>query len=427
MKIVADEPGRRLAIEDIGGRLPFSLVALAAGVVILGAVAAGRWSLADVQDLITRRVIPAPNGELDLALFSAGLLYLISLRGGTRVDGLEVDAAQGLFSWRKSYLAGFFRWSGRLETPSVDTFTFSRTPRGGGKEELRLALRAGQRTPITFDFNVEKIDTTEKFADFALRLASLAGLSYYRVLRSDAALFEMRALRHPEPGALAVPSVAGQAQYEKGVAIPAAVRAAEERLQRFNPESFKGDLRATAWDPGREVSFEKGWSKEVLLSPLLLGVLLPFIMSRSEGLSHEPVGRILGLAFFALVGLVAALIGGFGLTSGWPRRVVIDWTRREVLITRFRNSRTIAFSAIDAIELRRLTHRHRRGRGSTLVTLHYSCDIRLALRGPAASAAGESVVETVWCRDSNEPYYMALPLAKELAAALGVEQRPTEP
>ena len=226
MKIVADEPGRRLAIEDIGGRLPFSLVALAAGVVILGAVAAGRWSLADVQDLISRRVIPAPNGELDLALFSAGLLYLISLRGGTRVDALEVDAAQGLFSWRKSYLAGFFRWSGRLETPSVDTFTFSRTPRGGGKEELRLALRAGQRTPITFDFNVEKIDTTEKVADFALRLASLAGLSYYLVLRSDAALFEMRALRHPEPGALAVPSVAGQAQYEKGVAIPAAVRAA---------------------------------------------------------------------------------------------------------------------------------------------------------------------------------------------------------
>ena len=118
-----------------------------------------------------------------------------------------------------------------------------------------------------------------------------------------------------------------------------------------------------------------------------------------------------------------ALIGGFGLTSGWPRRVTIDWTRREILFVRFRNSRTVAFSAIDAVELRRLTHKHRRWRGSNLVTLQYSCDLRLALRGSAASAAGDSVIETEWCDDANEPYYMALPLAKELTAALDVEPR----
>ena len=426
MKIIVDEPGRRLALEDVGGRLPLVIVGAAAGVVVLGAVLLGRWSFVDIQSLITRGVIPAPNGGLDLAMFSAGILYLISLRGGTRVDALEVDASQGRLSWRKSYLAGLFWWGGRLETQSVDKLTFSRTPRGGGQEDLRLALRAGEGTPITLDFNVEKIDTTEKVADFALRLASFAGLPYSRVLRSDAALFEMGALRHPEPDALAVPSVAGQAQYEKGVAIPAAVKAAQEKFARFNPESFRGNLRVTAWDPGREVTFEKGWSKEVLLAPLLLGVLLPLLAWRLGVLAAEPLPRILGLAFMTVVGFVVALIGGFGLTSGWPRRVTMDWTGREILTARFRNSRTIAFSAIDAVELRRLTHKHRRWRGSNLVTLQYSCDIRLALRGPTASAGGESVIETAWCQDTNEPYYMALPLAKELAAALDVEQRALE-
>ena len=425
MKIIVDEPGRRLALKDIGGRLPFFVIALAAGLAIMGAVATGRWSLVDLQDLITRGVVPGSNGPIDLVIFSAALLYLISIRGGTRLDALDVDADQGRVTWRKSHVAGLFWWSGRMETQALDSLTCTRTKGEGVKPTLgvRLTLRAGHRAPVTLDFPVEQINLTAEIAEFALRLASVAGLPYYRVLRSDAHVFEMQAQRQPEPGVLSVPSVAGQADYAADAAMPAAKDAAAEVLPRFNPETFNGSLRVTAWEPGREVGFVKGWSKEVLLSPLLLGVLLPFLVWRSGILTHEPGPRIVGLAFFTLVGLVLALIGGLGLDSGWPRRVAVDWTRREIVMSRLRKSRTIAFSAIDAVELRRVTHRQRHGRGSNLVEIRYSCDVRLALRRLDPSAVDEAIVETAWCRDANEPYYMALPLAKELAAALSVEQR----
>ena len=109
--------------------------------------------------------------------------------------------------------------------------------------------------------------------------------------------------------------------------------------------------------------------------------------------------------------------------SALPRTVTFDWTTARAT-ARGTGRFDLAFADIAALELRQV-HRVSRGKNST--THWYYCTILLHRRGSGGGGRPITVVETTQLRDDPDTgYRAALPLATELARALGVERRITE-
>jgi hypothetical protein len=428
MEIVTNEPGRGLAVEETTPRMPLGL--FAAGLVVVVLVATpwrGLWAVLAQG---------AAVATLDLAGAAVwlviGLLLLLSLRGGSRIERISADRESGI-AVRSTHLAGFVGWTRRIPPEALQGLILdvAPDPAAGARSDprrahplrLRLTLRtaAGRRRPIPFLFS--KVDRTSEVADLALRAGAAVGLPYYRVVASDAREFEIELLRTPGPDVAAVPTI-GPADYAGDMLAPPATDAVADKPRRFDPSAFEGKPRVTTWEPGHRVRFEKPWSAAVLLSPLLAASLLgPLAWWRLSSLQGMPaLPRIVALAMITVIGLVVAAIGWVGFTAGLPRRVTLDWTARSLVVDGVRATRSIPFSEIEAVELRARSYRSRRGQRQ--YTIYCWCEVHAILRPSAGPPANEPLAETRRYRENRvTPHLLAAPLATELAAALDVATR----
>jgi hypothetical protein len=362
-----------------------------------------------------------------------GLLVLLSLRGGSRIERITADRAGGI-AVRSTHAAGFVAWTQRIATDDLHGFTLdvapgsmSRAGKDGGRARplpLRLTVRSAKGRRPMIALKIAKVDRTSEVADLALRAGAALGLPYYRVVGSDAEQFEIELLRTAEPDAKTVPAPGGAADYAGDVVTAPATAAAADKARRFDPATFEGMQRVVAWEPRRRVRFEKPWGAWTLVSPLLLaGLAGPLAWWRLPSLHTMPtLPRVVALGLIILVGLAVALIGWAGLTSGLPRRVTLDWPARSLSVAGALATRNVAFSEIEAIELRARSFRSRHGQRQYV--MYHWCEVRAILRGSAGPPADELLAETRRYREDRvTPHVMAVPLATELAAALDVEKR----
>jgi hypothetical protein len=284
---------------------------------------------------------------------------------------------------------------------------------------LRRRPGPGERR---FDLTVSGLGGAERIADFALRVGAAAGLPFYRVTLNEGGRFAIELRADARPGFEPVPAVEGRGGAGSG-ALSSAVAAAvaTERLPPFDPSAFRGNARVTVWEPGREVRFDKGWGAQVLLCPLLLAAALgPLSFVRMSSVQAMPLlPRTVTLVMLTLIGFGLAAVGWAGLYTGLPRHVRLDWSAGMLHVETLRRKRATPLTDIAGVELRHKSYSTGRARGGMVRTSCWS-QVRLRRHGPA-DPPDELLAETRTFRnDASPPREMALPLARELAAALRV-------
>jgi hypothetical protein len=425
LRIIHEDPGRRLELAETEGRAAPLAIGLALTVLV---ATPWRW-------LWAAAVHGAGRDSLDLvpsAIWAAGGLFLVlSSFGGQRLEVFSVDRVQGRLEWRRSHVLGLLRWRGGFPLESLHGFTLALASRpGASSATLRLALQRGPgQRGRRLELSVASLAGTQAIADFALRLGAAAGLPFYRVTLNEGGRFEIELRAQAGPGLDRV-SPLDRSASEPGVSSSSVAKAvaAVERLPPFDPTAFRGDARVACWEPGREVRFDKGWGAPALLSPLLLCAPLgPWAFFRLASMQTMPLlPKIAALLLLTFVGFGLALVGWACLQSALPRRVRLDWTTRTLLVETVRESRAIPLADVSDLELRHKSFSTGRAQGGMIRTSYWS-QVRVGLRSPS-TPADELLVETrSFEEDASAPRQMALPLARDLASALRVEVRETGP
>jgi hypothetical protein len=295
---------------------------------------------------------------------------------------------------------------------------------------LQLLLRGQTRNPVReVVLRVEGLDRKEEASDLALRLASVLGLGHQRVLSSDPRAIALEFSQASDgPSALAEPLTRPDYASDQ-VSEQADALAAPEVIEAFDPASFQSDYRIETWAPGREIRFQKqsGLLAHGARIGLALLLIVPTLVIALKSLAPGLVssGNVATLGFAALVLLFpfAPIVLFLGVGEVLQARaVVIDWAERQIQrhFLFVRSSRD--FAELRAIELQRIEVR---GRRSTW----YYCRLRAQLATPAADSKATPSVELVSTSSSPDPdtsYRMALPMATELAKALGLPRVVTE-
>jgi hypothetical protein len=420
VRVIHEELGRRLELAETESRVPPVVIGLA-----LTALVAMPW-----RGLWAVLAHGAGHEAIDLVptvlWAAAGLLIVARAFGGHRLESFSVDRGSGRLEWSRSHALGLARWSGGFPLDSLEGFTLALAgPPSGSAATLRLALKRravpGERR---FALRVSGLDRIERVAELALRLAAAAGLPFYRVTLNEGGRFAMEACADARPGFERVPTVTSGAT----LGGAAAAAAAAQRLPPFDPASFRGNARVTVWSPGREVRFEKGWGTAILLSPLLLAAAIgPLSFLEMPSLQTMPLlPRVVAIVMLTLAGLGLAVVGWAGVAKGLPRRVVLDWGSGTLRVEAPRRRRTIPLDAVEAVEQRNKSYSTGRARGGMVRTSFWS-QIRVRLREPA-DPRDELLIETrTFPEIAAAPREMALPLGRDLAAALRVAAVETGP
>lgn len=448
MKIVRDEPQQLLVFETPVFALPPAAVGCA-GVVIVGLVF-GVAGFGLLESLLRGE---RPQGiELALSLVFPGIVALVAvvvffrLRAMLRYpQRLRVDRHAGELELAEIALLGGSGTSVlRLDQiermvvatamvkPNLGDFQAgvrSQASRLGLKLRLDWRDEGGKTQSRSLQFSVEDMDKREEVADLAYRLARAAGLFYARVVRSDPRDLELELLRERVPGAEPVPLIEKPAEYAKDVVLPQAARVAtQERVAAFVPGEFRGDLAVQTWEPRREVRFGKGLGFAAIgCLPFTLLVLAgPVLLYLSaDGAADRQQDRFVVAGVLGLLGLVFGGLAIAAVVSSLPRSVSLDWTRGTVERRGAFKTRTFMLSEIRELELKCVRQYH----SSKNSSYHsYRCEVVAHLRAnPPEPARAETIVETTRFReDADSPYRIGLPLATELAAALGVPRRVTD-
>src|SRR5262249_13459778 len=127
-----------------------------------------------------------------------------------------------------------------------------------------------------------------------------------------------------------------------------------------------------------------------------------------------PMSILIGTIGLVLAGGCAGMIPAF-----LPTRVGFDWTRRTLSFRKGRKGVVIPMDSITAIELACIHEKT----GRKVVIHRYHCEVRARWRGTDGQEESTPLTETYESDEPDPPYRGAVPLATELAQALGVERR----
>jgi hypothetical protein len=442
LAVTCDDPGVRFFLDRSAAGLAVHDVFVCVGLVVMGGMLLPPFFmmaafLRDRPDATGEMpvVVMAVAGAF-VAIWVLGLLGMMAgaLRATRRVEQLHVDGVTSELRIREKGLLGLVGRDEKIPTSRVAKLALAivnEHPR-----ELTLSLpttdlvvrmawwvserqRAGGRPTGEVGFRVVGLDKREEVLDLALRIGAAAGFASYHVVRSDPRDLEIELDRH-SVGDQPMPAL-GRVDYARDAVAPEARAAArEEKVPPFDVAHFKSDYRVREWKPGERVVFYKAFPWGVL--GCLPFVAIPLVL---EAMLIAGVGTVTGsrlalhlvLAIFSLAVLlpfVALVIGSR------PRRVAFDWGTRRISVGR---EPPIPMSAVTALELRGVKVHHRPSKGSSYWS--YRCEVDLhhadAARGQPTVTR---LVETASTRDDGAPAWRcALPLATDLAKALGVERR----
>jgi hypothetical protein len=444
MKIVRDTPGERLTLEgDPKPRIPKAALGCLA-VVLLPIL----WVPAGLALDVFRGEGLDPGSAFGVgfgALFTGFIVFALFVPRWARVPfRVDLDRTAGEARLVERRLIGGSEHErvlrlDRLRGLTLRTVTavsrlqaLGEAHPGKGKG-LHLAFRVARdegsfrQETRELTLRVEDLDQPAEVVDFAYRLGAASGLTFAKVVRNDPKAVEVELLPTREPGFAPAPWNLAKADYARDAVAPAAREAvAHERVPPFDPRTFPSDHRVRVYEPRSRVVFRKPWGFAALgCLPFTLLVLtgpVIFFTARFTTPTEWPM-RLFVSAFVGLFGLIFGVIAMAVVHSALPRTVTFDWESGRAT-AKGTGKFDLAFSDIAALELRQV-HRVSRGKNST-THWHY-CTLLLHRRAPSGESGPIEAVETRHLQDDPDtPYRAALPLATELARALGVERRITE-
>jgi len=405
LAVTVDEPGRRVVLQASVTSLPLWLLAVPVTAFPAFHLFSGRASWA---------------GLAFLALAGAACSLVLVLCAWVP-QALSVDAETTVLVHRNLMTGG----DRRREIASRDLAGLTLSgfvPGGRSTLTTRLTLRVGSTGNArewTSGLAVEGVDTRREVADLAYRLGAAAGLRHQRVVRSDARQIEVELAREAGPGLEPAPTPERPAQYARDVVSAAATAAANrDVVPRFDPRRFPGPYRVAAWEPGRLVRLVRRLS---LIGALAIPVGLAAAAVVVWAVARPFLGGVSADGAFSLlvVGAAAAAIT-FGavrtLRDARPRSVSFDFAGGRLDVSEWPSRRTLALDQVSALELRTL-HTHVRGGRRGVPHDDYRCEVLVRHRQapPILVACTRELRD-----DAMAPYRQALPLATELAEALGV-------
>lgn len=445
MRITRDTPGERLTLEgDPKPQVPAAALGCLAVVVLpfLWTPAGLLLDLFRGEGMDPGRVLALGFSALFATVAMAALFVPRLSRVPFRVD-VDRTAGEVRFVHRRLAFGGEQeRVLGlkRLRHITLRTITaVSRLQalgegRGAGGKALQIEFRvardeAGDRLETReLILRVLDLDQAAEVVDFAYRLGAASGLTFAKVVRNDPGAVEIELSPTREPGFSPAPWDLAKADYAKNVVAPAAREAvAHEKVPPFEPRTFPCDHRIRVYEPRSRVVLRKPWGFAALgCLPFTLLVLtgpVVFLFARFTTPTEWPM-RLFVSGFVGLFGLMLGGVAMLMVHSALPRTVTFDWSSGRA-VARGTRRFDLAFADLEALELRQI-HRVSTGKNST--THWYYCAILLHRRSSAGEGGGPtSVVETTHLRDDPDTgYRAALPLATELARALGVERRISE-
>lgn len=443
MKVTRDEPGRLLVLEEDVERLPAAtlpiLLAIPGGVML---IVAGPGIVHRVAALRSDSSAGALEWATTLGpAFLFGLLPLVAIgiafaaaAGPCRLFSVDAGAGE-MRVVRRNILTG----RDRTETvpladlTGVRVETLQRTGRGGrslyravasgtSRPNLRLTFLQARRQTLV-ELPVDALDKPAEAGDFASRLGAAAGLGWQRVLRSDPQSAEIELARDAGAEFQPTPLARESADYRNDVVAPAAAAAvAEERIPPFDGRAFDSTHGVTTWRPGELVRLDKPLGAPAIgcLPFVAVGFLAgPAVLVAPTNATLG--GRLVGFLFFGAFGFPIGLIALLAVNDALPRKVVLDWGARLLTAGGLFRRRMVAFADVGALELRCVYTRHHGKHPWD----GYKCDLVALVRDPLTAQLADLPLVSTRERtdDPDTPYAQALPLANDLARALGVERR----
>ena len=414
LNVAADDPGRGLALESARTTVPLggALGALVGGATsVLAAMAkpgAGEEQLWRPWRVRADRA----GGQLTIEEY-----HLVN--GEQRSESIALADVERLVV-RTVYRARTPRESSGKPKPFSVT-----NPR---RVEAIIYSSDGQGSPPrTVRLEILGIDTVEKVADLAYRLGAAMGLRFQHVVRSDPRRFEAEMKGAPARGFEAFPGPQSAADYAAGRVDGAAAEAAGRIVApALDVAAFPADWRVTRWAPGDEVQFDRPLQGSAIgcLIVALLGLLLG---PAAWFLFRDTAGTVVAmLVMTTLAGLLISAIAAAVAFSSLAQRTRISWSGHSLAVGHALRRRQVRLEEIGTLELlciRRDVGRSRSTGTSSAAYSEYLC----ALRAVGAEKAGLELLRTrPFRRDPETPYDAAVPLAVELARALGVEWTVTD-
>jgi hypothetical protein len=422
LRIETDEPGFRLILAGPAPGGPAALAIVAGVIFVIVAVPTVGGSLIDLfqSGFAVHGLTRVAQSALIPTL--AVVLFLFSIWRSRRISRLAFDGiSQQVEITQVRAFGGGRGLQERIPFASLQSLSVSATSpvtnrlaRPGLKVTLQLRTEAGAQRQ--WQFSVAGLDQREEGADLALRLGAAAGFAYHHIVRSDQREIEIEFGRGRGGAFTPMPELRAKADYDRDqVPAEAKAMAAEEATPPFDPASFKGDHRIVVWQPGREVRFRKptGLGAIGCAPGLLLLLVGPVYLLWAVGRPGIDLGsKLVGAGVLGFFGLVFGGISWLVVSTSLGRTVSFDWAERRMEVRSLRR-RSYAFSQVRAVELK-CVRTTGKGGGS------YYCRLIVQVETPTETKSVELLWTEFYKYDPDTPYRMALPLATDLATALGV-------
>lgn len=282
--------------------------------------------------------------------------------------------------------------------------------------EFRLSMVSdstnSETTREELTMAVEGVTSEVEAIVLAFKLAAVSGLLFQRVYTLPQVGFEIQLSKQESPGFDRLPKAEDQL-------LPLAERSLESAgPPPFDPESFQADHQITEWSPGQSVVLERFPPRARFLAlPLTPLVLVPVAMllaTANDSLRFNTVGVVVLSGLGLIIGGIAIAIVRIP-----HRRVEIDWSHRNLVVTRRSKRDVMPFDELDMLELEGVAQE---GGGDSGGSWSYWCNLKAIRRnGGGKTPAPVTLLSTLHTRKSDEPWRQATPLLEALSSALGVE------